>query len=296
MRPGQSRESLTDVASMALTAARRSPVIRFSVLLAVVAPILIVGGTVFFVPMAARAEQPYCGITAVKVTGTPAVHRYSFQMTCDNGTFLASAVGAYDVGSGQAQEKIVGISGAWTYASLWTCPTDPWIAIDLFFFHCSKSKISETGSPPFTQGKNEQFPMSALETDQDRHVLAAQLTNALNAASAPTNGAAHGNIKLLPGPLAKGADHSDVLKLASVEDLTVVRVDGPTTLAAGESGTYTFIIGNVGTLGGPVEVNLLFTGALDETGQVSADSGLSCDSVPSSGKVACRRRRRSFRP
>lgn len=67
--------------------------------------------------------------------------------------------------------------------------------------------------------------------------------------------------------------------------MTVVRIDGSTTLRAGESGTFTFIVGNIGGLDATVEVNLLFAGSLTQTGQVSADSGLSCDNSPRQGKV-----------
>ena len=82
-----------------------------------------------------------------------------------------------------------------------------------------------------------------------------------------------------------GADRTKVLQqAAAAPDLTVVRIDGPTALAAGESGTFRFIVGNR-TVDGTLEVNLLFAGSLTQTGQVSADSGLNCDNSPSSGKV-----------
>ena len=80
---------------------------------------------------------------------------------------------------------------------------------------------------------------------------------------------------------SNGSDTPDIPKPASAADLTIVRIDGPTNLQAGVSGTYSFIVGNVGKLAGSVEVNILFAGALSQTGQIRADSGLSCDMVPS---------------
>jgi hypothetical protein len=263
--------------------------IRISALLAVICPAFVMGPV--FVPTVARAvfkvATPTCDIlTSVKVDGTPARHHYSFQIACDDGS-VGGVEAAYDLGSGSAVEKIVGLSRVWSFTSQWICPTDPWIATG--FVTCSNGKISQKSSPYYYASISPSdytvhHPVSADVSAKSRHVLAAQLANALNSASQPKSGPAQGTIKLLPSPLAKGADHSKVLKQVFA-DLTIIRIDGPTTLPAGQSGTYTFIIGNVGNTAASVEVNILFVGALGQTGQVVADSGLSCASSPGSGKV-----------
>jgi hypothetical protein len=114
------------------------------------------------------------------------------------------------------------------------------------------------------------YPTSAGSLSaKSRHVLAAQLQNALNAnPPAPS-----------PPPSPPAPD------VATGPDLTVIRIDGPDALQAGLTGTFSFIIGNVGDAAASVEVTVLFTGALDQSGQVYADSGLNCVVGAGKGKV-----------
>lgn len=221
---------------------------------------------------------PDCTIGSVKVEGTPARHKYSFDRVC-NGYVEARVTAVYDA-SGIAQEKLTEVSGLWTFTSRWNCADDPWIASGV---PCANGKISTKGQASVYDGIVFNHPLSASDlSDQNRHVLAAQLNNALSAAAAPPAAPSVKNDKLL----GKVEGATDALKQAiGGPDLTVIRIDGPSTLSAGESGTYSFIIGDVGTAGASVEVDILFAGVLDQTGQVSADSGLSCDSIVSSGKV-----------
>lgn len=222
---------------------------------------------------------PDCTIGSVKVEGTAARHKYSFDRVC-GGVVEARVAAVYDA-SGVAQEKVTEVSGLWTFTSRWNCADDPWIASGSVA--CGNGKISTKGTASVNDSIVFTYPLSAAGlSNQDRHVLAAQLNNALNAAATPSAAPSVKNDKLLQK--VEGA--TDALKQAvGGPDLTIIRIDGPTTLSAGESGSYSFIIGDVGTAGASVEVDILFTGALDQTGQISADSGLSCDSVPSSGKV-----------
>lgn len=266
--------------------------IRVSALRAIISAAFAAGFT--FVPTVSRADfsvaPPSCDtLSAVKVDGTPGRHHYSFELACDDRTVFALVEAAYDLRSGRASEKISAISKGWAFTSQWACADDPWIAPGLVT--CVNGKLSQKGNSPYRQHTiapsdyTASSPLSAAGLSaQSRHVLAAQLANALNAAPPANNGPGNGSTKLLPGALAKGADHSKVLKPVFA-DLTIVRIDGPTALAAGASGTYTFIIGNLGNIAASVEVNILFAGVLAQTGQVVADSGLSCAGSPASGKV-----------
>jgi hypothetical protein len=56
-----------------------------------------------------------------------------------------------------------------------------------------------------------------------------------------------------------------------------VSVNGPTTLPAGQSGTYTVNVSNPGDVSAPVELYASFNGKLQQTGQVSPSGGFNCD-------------------
>ncbi len=55
-----------------------------------------------------------------------------------------------------------------------------------------------------------------------------------------------------------------------------VAVNGPTTLAAGASGTYTVNVSNPGDVGAPVELYVSYSGNLQQTGQVTPTGGFDC--------------------
>lgn len=220
-----------------------------------------------------------CTIGDVLVTATPRRHRYSFTLNCDGGA--AQVEGAYDHGNGRAQESITAADGTWRLQERWNCADDPWVAAGQLA--CSNGKISSKGNIEGFDVNKVSYPISPWAISaQSRHVLAAQLNNALQAAPEPSD--ADTQAQPLPQDSVKN-DKSDALKDLFKSDLTVIRIDGPTSLSAGESGTYTFIIGDVSDVPASVEVNILFAGALTQTGQVSADSGLGCSIGPGGGKT-----------
>jgi hypothetical protein len=55
-----------------------------------------------------------------------------------------------------------------------------------------------------------------------------------------------------------------------------VSVNGPTTLSAGMSGTYTVTVSNPGDLSAPVELFISFNGNLRQTGQPAPSGGFDC--------------------
>jgi hypothetical protein len=61
-----------------------------------------------------------------------------------------------------------------------------------------------------------------------------------------------------------------------------VAVNGPTTLRAGMSGSYTVNLSNPGDVGAPVELYVSFGGQLQQTGPVSS-GGLNCDVINNAG-------------
>jgi hypothetical protein len=64
-----------------------------------------------------------------------------------------------------------------------------------------------------------------------------------------------------------------------------VNISGPTTLPAGQSGTYTVNLSNSGDVGAPVELYVSF-GGLQQTGQVSA-GGVNCEIINNASAVRC---------
>jgi hypothetical protein len=69
---------------------------------------------------------------------------------------------------------------------------------------------------------------------------------------------------------------------APVARLAVV-VRGPTTLPAGQSGTYDVILSNSGDTGAPAELYVSFVGQLQQTGQVIPSGGYNCDVINNAG-------------
>ena len=65
-----------------------------------------------------------------------------------------------------------------------------------------------------------------------------------------------------------------------------VSVNGPTTLAAGSSGTYTANLSNPGDASAPVELFISFNGNLQQTGEVSAPDGFDCTVINYAGGTA----------
>jgi hypothetical protein len=62
-----------------------------------------------------------------------------------------------------------------------------------------------------------------------------------------------------------------------------VVVNGPSTLPAGLSGTYTVNLSNSGDTGAPVELYVSYGGQLQQTGQITPSGGFNCDVVNYAG-------------
>jgi hypothetical protein len=65
-----------------------------------------------------------------------------------------------------------------------------------------------------------------------------------------------------------------------------VAANGPTTLPAGQSGTYTINVSNSGDVSAPVELFVSFNVPLQQTNQITPSGGFSCD-VLNSSAVHC---------
>jgi hypothetical protein len=62
-----------------------------------------------------------------------------------------------------------------------------------------------------------------------------------------------------------------------------VAVNGPATLPAGQSGTYTVSVSNPGDVSAPVELFISFNGNLQLTGQPAPSGGFNCEVINNAG-------------
>ncbi len=71
--------------------------------------------------------------------------------------------------------------------------------------------------------------------------------------------------------------------LSGPADLAIVQIAGPGPMTAGLSGTFRVTIENRGGRTAPVELFIIFAGALDQTGQIVPGAGLACEVVHDAG-------------
>ena len=77
--------------------------------------------------------------------------------------------------------------------------------------------------------------------------------------------------------LAPGASDAPPPVITTPIGRTSVQIkSGPATLQAGLSGTYVVTVTNTFTDSKPVQVNIIFSGKLEQTGQINAQGGLDC--------------------
>jgi len=84
------------------------------------------------------------------------------------------------------------------------------------------------------------------------------------------------NLEFEPGPWESVAPLTCPAPAPAAARLGV-SVNGPTTLPAGQSGTYTVNVSNSGDVGAPVELYVSYSGKLQQTGQVTPSGGFNCD-------------------
>jgi hypothetical protein len=85
------------------------------------------------------------------------------------------------------------------------------------------------------------------------------------------------------GPAAPPAPASQPAPAPAAAARLGVVVRGPTTMPAGQSGTYTVSLSNSGELSVPVELFVSFGGQLQQSGQVTPPGGFNCDVINNAG-------------
>jgi len=73
------------------------------------------------------------------------------------------------------------------------------------------------------------------------------------------------------------------LRAQAVAELSVSSISGPTELSAGLSGTFKVTIENNGSIAAPIELHIIFAGAIDQTDRIVAGAGLACEVLHDAG-------------
>lgn len=200
-----------------------------------------------------------CDIANVQVSGTPTVHKYAYDFTCNHPDYSGKVNGAYDTQSKRVEEKVTNANG--TLTAVWTCPSDPWLFDDV---RCQRGALQ-------ANYKNE----AQVPPDLQFHT--------------------YGSFKLLPRHRALLRDRVAELKppappqappeapkpapppKPTKPDLQVTRVSGPTTLFDGQTATYEVALWNDGTPArGTAQLLLGFLGSLEAWQMVDTPAGFTC--------------------
>ncbi len=108
-------------------------------------------------------------------------------------------------------------------------------------------------------------------------VAAAETSN--ESAKKPKTPIPRAGDQVLDVPLEGGGSAASdaILQAANQSADLTVNMKGPGSLQAGLSGTFTVAIRNKGNVAATVELNIIFAGKLDQTGQIVANAGLACE-------------------
>jgi lysozyme family protein len=128
-----------------------------------------------------------CPMQQVDVTATSTNHIYKYGLACAaTGTIQVSA--SYDPSTNFASERLSGDAGngAGEIQATWTCPADPWTAGRGRLPTCVNIAAEANPDTSTFDLSSLSFPISVqLLDDQSRHVLEAQLQNAINELQTP---------------------------------------------------------------------------------------------------------------
>ena len=234
---------------------------------------------------------PSCTLGSVDVGANATRHTYTYDLNCDdNSSYHAEA--AYDPTRQLAQERMVGTSYPFTVDAEWSCPVDPWIAQTAVQCTFTQGTISEaTGAfgylfSQFSAGAGG-YPLTPSYIDAySRHVLAAQLQNAINRLQTPPPQPAPNSTVVTKAP---GARTVNVEPFSPTADLVAVGVSGPGTLVQGTNQTYTATIRNDGVaVNGRVEVVISLVAPLVYLdGAIDPGAGFVCDAASFSSTIHC---------
>jgi CARDB len=221
-------------------------------------------------------------VTADNSSGA-VIHRYSY----DDSGYQIQAV--YHPDSQLAEEDITVQDQPTSEVLLsWRgCSVDPWTFPPGQMPQCTLFKISPDQDVTNLDFDNEPIPFSAqLLSDQDRHVLDAQLQDALKALPSlatqirPTPRASTCAACVIAGELTPTPAPIPVLP-----DFSVTRISGPTQLGQGLSATYEVVLANLGAKSSSqVQIQIQVSGSLRYLQMVQTPTSFACTGT---GPITC---------
>jgi len=217
-----------------------------------------------------------CSLTNVDVNVNPTTGAHDYQWDFTAGTIGPCNMhvqGDFNPTTKRADEQLKGDSGR--VQATWTCSDDPWVFLPGQAPFCQNTSLLATNSdgsagdvPSMT------FPVSAQTLrDSDRHVLNAQLQNALNQAqqSAPV------------APQQTRVSNNCVTCVLSsaaiptLPDFTIRSIIGTQQPTQGFTYTYDVILANLGAApSGQVQVQISVSGSLRYLQMAQTPAGWTC--------------------
>jgi hypothetical protein len=225
----------------------------------------------------------YCRLTNVDVNLEADSGAYGYQFDLIDGTIGPCNMhvqGSYNPSTHLADEKL---TGSGRVEAIWLCSDDPWTFLPGQAPSCqNRSLLAVNADGTAPDLPNMTFPVSAQTLiDSDRHVLNAQLQNALNAYDAQSKAA---QTATTIGHVSNSACVPCVTAAAAAQpaaptlpDLAITAINGPKQVSQGFSYTYDVILSNLGAEpAGQVQVEIQVTGSLRYLQMLQTPNGFTC--------------------
>jgi hypothetical protein len=228
-----------------------------------------------------NATGPSCSLTNVDVGQNATSGAYDYQF--DVIDFCNMHVqGTYNPSTKLADEQLTGNNGGRVQAS-WICSDDPWSFLPGQTPSCQNRSLLTTNADGSTgDAPSMTFPVSAqILTDFDRHVLNAQLQNAIKAVIAQQQEEQSARTIRHVGEAAciacaNAAAAAAPTAVPVLPDFAA-HINGPTQLSQGFSATYEVVLANLGAKPtGQVQIEIQVTGSLRYLQMVQTPAGFDC--------------------
>jgi hypothetical protein len=236
-----------------------------------------------------------CGGPGLGITGTGTVcqltdvnvnvasngnHDYQFGLV--NGTIGSCAgiqVGAsYNPSTQHADEKLTGPNGL--VEATWTCSDDPWIFAAGQVLTCTNVAAQAQPNDQGLDLSHSVLPFSVqFLVDSERHVLNAQLQNALKEAAQSHIDVNASRVTTSPICITciAAAQDSGSNSIPVLPDFTITRITAEQPATLGFTGVYDVVMANLGAHpSSQVQIEIQVTGSLLYTGMAQVPSGFTC--------------------
>jgi hypothetical protein len=231
-------------------------------------------------------EATDCSLTNVDVGQNETTGAYDYQFDLIDGTSSPCNMhvqGTYNPSTKLADEQLTGNNGSRVQA-IWICSDDPWSFLPGQTPSCqNRSLLTTNADGSAGDAPSMTFPVSAqILNDFDRHVLNAQLQNAIKAViaqqqeeqSARTIRHVSESASCIPCVAAAAATAPTAVPV--LPDFAA-HINGPAQISQGFSATYEVVLANLGAKPtGLVQIEIQVTGSLRYLQMVQTPAGFDC--------------------